>query len=53
MYFSTYLPCFDINFEIPRNTNKGGGKAISYGSLVNFWPFLYIIVYFLGEGDNL
>ena len=40
MYFNEYLLCIDINFEIqiPRNTNKGDGKAISFGSIVNFFP---------------
>ena len=46
MYFNEYLLCIDINFEIqiPRNTNKGDRKAISVGSIVNFFPFLYIRV---------
>ena len=27
-------------------------KTMSFGSILNFEPFLYFRVYFLGEGDN-
>ena len=55
MYFSTYLVCIDINFDlvqIPGNTNKGDGKVTLFGSILKYEPFLYNRVYFLGEGDT-
>ena len=45
MYFNDLL-CIDLNFDlnIPRNTNKGDGTAISFGSIINCHHSVHKIV---------